>query len=483
MQGTKRSHVAAAAIGFLVLLIAGAVSADPQPGDVYREYWKATGMLRIGERWEWGGSNSGVNFPLSPNATAPSWPVDLTDAIRAEVTVSYDQCHNGTRGLRIAFNDHAYIPLPVPSSIPATQSQYMFWPFPTVAVPLEHLVQGANVFKMRVEADPLPQGAGGWMQNLVYGVILRVYYSSSKPHPAATITYPQSGDTLGFGPTLRATVQKAGADVMRVDFIGEYEDLDYDGDGIYREWVYNYSETNAQPANCLATIPAVAGSDVSASWDNTWVPDQTMPMRVAVRVVDRDWMCYMSEAASNVRLMRPGYSVEMAKPYNVKSNWVTRGTAKSEDFDLVRNPSGATDAKLVFRFWGSHDEKGATLNGGRLEHFRTDMTVPLSLLRAGKNTLTPDGNCCPGHHGMEINWPGVVVLVSYGTPTSVAPSSRPEQQPGRASHPRNDQRCFRLDGQYVGRSAKAAARVAPGLLVTAGSIGNRLVVTQTRFLR
>jgi len=393
----------------IVLALSGVAEALPEPGDVFREYPMATGMLRIGERWEWGGSNSGKNMNLAPKEGAASWNVDLKDAVRAEVQVSFDQCHEGTSGLRIAFNDKDYIALPIPKAIPNPQPRYMFWIYPTVAVPLENLKRGDNVFKLRVDADPKPAGKGGWMQNLVYAVVLRVYYNPSKPHATGTVTSPKKGGVIGKSATLSVATKGA---VKQVDFLGFYEDYNYEGDGIYRQWHYTYG-LDAAIADHLGTA---AKAPYSITWDTAWVPDQPEPMKFAARIVDETGMIYMTPAVEDVRLERPGYSVELCKPFDISDAWVTRGGNKTASFNVQGDLSKATAAIVKCRVWKYEGNGPWSVNGTAVGALKTENGVvttndlPVKLLRSGKNSVSTAGY---GHHGVEICFPSIVPLIRY----------------------------------------------------------------------
>lgn len=416
------------AVAVVSAVAVGGVMARPQPQDVFREYPKQTGMLRIGERWEWGGSNSGKNMPLASRNGAPSYQVDLEGAIRAEVVVSYDQCHGSTEGLRIAFNDNEYVRLPVPEAIPEPQPRYMFWIYPTVEVPLAHLREGANKFRMRVDADPRPEGEGGWMQNLVYAVVLRVYYGPSKPHSTGEITSPADGESIGDSAVL--TVRTDGK-VKQVDFVGLYEDHDYEGNGIYRQWHYTY-DNKARIADHLGTTSA---SPYSVRWNTHWVPDQPQPMEIAARIVDTSNMIYMTPAVKKLTLYRPGVSVELCKPYNIPDTWVTRKGLKQANFRVSGDLSKAKAAVVKCRVWKYEGNCAWLVNGetvGTLTTVSGEVTtnsLPLELLKSGENVVaTPKY----GHHGIELCFPGLVPLVRYeGVRVGTRRGSRAERGSAR----------------------------------------------------
>ncbi|MFP4145492.1 MAG: hypothetical protein ACLFV3_10150 [Phycisphaeraceae bacterium] len=396
----------------LPALLARPAQADPATGDVFREYRMATQMWRVGQRHEWGGANWGVNLPLRPtrHEQAPAYEVDLDGAVRAEVQVGYDQCHGGTTGLAIAFNDHEYLRLPVPDTIPEPKAGYMFRPFPTINVPLEHLRSGENQFKFRIDAEPREPGDEGWYQNLVYNVVLRVYYDESKPHPTGEITSPASDSEIGRTATIAARVEPAESPIAKVEFIGFYEDFDRDGDGIYREYQRAYDDDPA--CSVVGIIGLAEQSPWQVAWDTSWLPDQKGPMHIAALVSDESGMTYMTPEARNVRLVRPNLSVEMCPPYNVPSGWVTRKGRMEANFDVTGDPAKATAAKMLFHAWGGNDGAGGWVNETEIPHFKSGKPVPVEALRQGQNTIA---NAKGGHHGLEICWPGPVVLIQYET--------------------------------------------------------------------
>lgn len=397
----------------IVLLAAAFAHAEPGPRDVFREYNMATMMWRVGQRHEWGGSNWGKNLTLAPirRDDARPFDVDLDRATRAEVVVGYDQCHSGTSGLAIAFNDHEYLRLPVPQTIPEPKAGYMAWPYPTINVPLAHLKSGANAFKLRIDAEPRPKGEGGWYQNLVYAVVLRVYYDDEKPHTTGTLTGVAEGGQVGPATTLSVKLDGDAADVDRVEYIGQYLDFDHDGDGLFREWQYRYQmHGEAEFAGHIGTADQPPFQHV---WDTAWLPDQTEPMHLAARIVRKDGVTYFTPELRSVQLVRPGRSVEMCIPYNVPQGWVTRKGRMGEKFTVTGDLSRAVDARVALRGWGGNDEKGGWINGKPFPRFKQPhFEIPVDLLTAGQNTLETDKG---GHHGFEVAWPGAVVFIRYQT--------------------------------------------------------------------
>ena len=121
---TRFSRASACWVHFtitMVLLLALPLNAlaQPEPGYVFREYrWTneggdAGGSLRVGGRFGYDGGPIELRHKI-----------DLDHAIGAEVVVEKLLCHDGTRGLAISWNDHAWIKIPEAEGIPAPQWEY-----------------------------------------------------------------------------------------------------------------------------------------------------------------------------------------------------------------------------------------------------------------------------------------------------------------------------------------------------------------------
>lgn len=188
-------------LSFLCICFGSTSDADgcrgPQPDDVFREYlWTnadgdAGGALRVGGRAGYGGGPIALPHQF-----------DLEHAIRAEVVLEKLLCHDGTRGLEISFNNHAWIAVPEASGIPEPQWEYMHCTYPVASVPLEQLKPGdGNEVRLRV-SDEHPWN---WPQNLIYGVHVRIYYDAAKKeHPTGRLISPKAGTALGTDVLLQA---------------------------------------------------------------------------------------------------------------------------------------------------------------------------------------------------------------------------------------------------------------------------------------
>jgi len=146
----------------------------------------------------------------------PGHDTDIEHAVRAKVNVEKILCHDGTTGLGIKINEDEWIDIPEADSIPAPQSLYQHHVYSGVEIPLDVLKSGTgNRFKMRVSE----KHSWNWLQNLVYGVHIRVYYKAAKkPHPTGSFSGLSNGDQLSKSVRLAVTAESPNGNIKRVDF-------------------------------------------------------------------------------------------------------------------------------------------------------------------------------------------------------------------------------------------------------------------------
>lgn len=399
---------------FIIILMLSTAQAfsQPAPGDVYREYmWykeggDAGGSLRVGGREGYEGA-----IELDHN-------FDLEHAIKAEVVIEKILCHDNTTGLAIQINEADWIYIPEPPGIPVPQWAYQHHFYPTVRIPLSCLNQGRdNQFRMKVDE----KHPWNWPQNLIYGVHFRIYYDpAQKPHSTSRIASLKAGETIGRSVELTMEANRPNDRIGQVDYVGLYEDVNFEGDGIYRQWHYHFFH-----GQIMNHIGSAIRAPYSVTWDTSWVPDQKEPIQIAARVKDRSGVIYLTEAVGDLHLVRPGFSVELCKPYNIPQKWVTRSGEKEESFDTTGNLDKAVAAQLVWSSWSPGYMRGIYINnikvfdreGPNYQYFAHRVTLnDVSSLKPGVNVLktgmTPKIN---GKmvHGMEVNWPGIMVLIQY----------------------------------------------------------------------
>jgi hypothetical protein len=413
------------------------VRAEPQPGEVWREYrvaLGADGMFRIGG--EFGGSqNLDVNYPLAPyrmkltEPQAPSYELDLVHATKAELMVGYNQSHSGAPVIYVSLNNNPYQLLPRPASI--LNSGYFFHIFPTISVPLTHLQTTSNVYKFANDKwlkNPTNYVAG-YDQSLLYEMVLRVYYDPAlKPHPTGAITAPVAGATISGDnaarPTLTASATNSdgGAGNVLVDFIGFYDDFDRTGDTQYRRWHYRWKHYNAN--TYLSFIDHIGSDSVApyqVTWNMDWIPNQTLPLKLAAFVTGSDGVMTMLTPVENITFTRADRFVELAKPTLTPPNFKTSSSklsdrqAKFQVNGISNSLRQATTARQMYQFWpgGGNDNMGLVFNAtNHHPTFYPNESFPAEYLKTGVNDIEVDKG---GEHGMEVHWPGVGVYIAYDT--------------------------------------------------------------------
>lgn len=407
---------------FLFLLILG-VNAQPKSGDVFKEYsWATPGgtqseaFLRVcGDGFYQDATNRGedifpAGFIKDGWFTLPQ-NIDLEGAIRAEVLVERMLCHDGTTGLAVKFNEGNWHAFPDAANIPQPQSEYLYHYYPIVNLSLAELKSGENTNKFRFTVNDMQRF--GMPQNMVYGLVVRIYYNNSKPHADAEISTIKNGDTVGEKVSLNVSSK---SDFTKVEYIGLLDNVNYEGDGTYYQWHYNYHR--GELANHIGT--SLTGE---LTWDTEWVPDQTKPMKIAARVTNKDGIIYLTKAVENLHLKR-SFTVELCKPYNLPRRWATREMEFVEGFDVKGDLERVEKFLVTAVTWSPGYLNGVYLNDFLIidresckycyHIIRREFTEKayLSSMNGLKTGKTPYyyGKM---QHGTEIQYPGFMVLVKY----------------------------------------------------------------------
>lgn len=348
--------------------------------------------------------------------------LDLAEATRAELSVEYWGGHIGTAGQRVRVNDHAWIDLPQPTGTPTEPQRYYrtLMGNNAVPVPLAQLRSGENIF--RFTAGQQIAFRNDWGFYWIYDFTARVYYDAAKkPHPTGTMITPQPGSTFDDVLRLEVNASSPHAAITRVEFIGEYDDFDWDGDGVWREW--QYSTHHGVLQHHLGTV-------TTAPWrlkaDVRWLPDQAQPIRVRARITDASGLTFLTPPVDNVIQQRAHRGVRLIKPDVVPERWASRAGKESAKGSIPVTPADLTDAtfaRLVVSTWsGDVDDTSVhelRLNGERLasrfgEFHNYDhdaLEVPLARLKPGSNEISVFSTFAG--HMFEINWPGPALLIEY----------------------------------------------------------------------
>ncbi len=387
---------------------------------------------------------------LSLDERPLEFPADigLENATRAEIAMEIANQHMGFEGMAIRLNGNQWYPISFPELSPKDPSPSLWfhqW-YPTRPVALTDLKSGkGNVFEMRIGpkcfdgTSPLngKEPLKPWAP--VCGVTMRVYYDPArKPHPTGKVLTPVAQSTIGLFAELEASANSATSEIRQIDFIGRYEDINYEGDSVY-QWHYHLFQGRIMHHLGSTTQP---GGKVT--WDTSWVPDQPGPMEIDARITDSTGMIYMTEAVGGLKLVRPALSVELCKPFDVPRSftgcqygtWVIPGV-RTEKFTIKSDLMRAIDARYVIASWGRLKEcHGYKINDVLLEdkptgpdwfyNLSTLPIRPMTALKAGENTFSTVVG--PGRMP-DIYMPGVQILIRYRSGETGAVPARPAAAP------------------------------------------------------
>jgi hypothetical protein len=148
-------------------------------------------------------------------------------------------------------------------------------------------------------------------------------------------------------------------------------------------------------------------------------------LQISARITDQTGLTYQTAAITNLSLKRTTRSVELCKPYDIPQKWVTRSGEKTESFDVHGDLSNAVAAQLVWSSWSPGYMNGILINGKKVfeqegpryqTYYHRVTLKDVSMFKSGRNVLTTGKT--PKYngkmvHGMEVNWPGIMVLIQY----------------------------------------------------------------------
>jgi hypothetical protein len=406
---------------WLPVFLAGLLHADPQPGDVFKEWplyvpaelWTvvvdpACKAFYCVEQWKGAPPSFTVNL-------------DLENAIKAELVGEWWGGHVGSVKL-MTVNGVRNVSLPQPNTPGDPACWLHTLNGAAKEIPLEHLNDGSNTFVFEARPQGSCSGAGvpGWWW--IYSLRVRVYYDKSLPHVEGTITAPASDSWISDNQTVGLRIDGDEDAVDRVEFVGYHDDFPWKGVGVYRQWHFSYRY--AQMLNHIGTDDE---APYEVEWDTDWIPDGDEPMQISARIVDRNSMIYMAPPAENLRFAR-GRIVKMYPADGVPGNFSGVGGRRDCNIQIDDDPSGAQWAILQVSTWNGDNEAGKiSFNGtpiGGWKGYHHDRAfivndVPTEKLRQGANNIHIDGRG-EGGHAFEVNWPGPVLFVEYDNPSPMA---------------------------------------------------------------
>jgi len=410
----------------LCLCWTNALLAEQQPGDIFREYTfvkKGWPVLIYADS----SSDREQCKERQPPEEIVIKNIDLDKAVRAEVVAEHWGGHCGSTQRSVRVNKNDLIPLPLIQNVPEghrPECYYTTQMHQAVEIPLSQLKEGDNTLSFYVSKQTCYNFDWGWFW--VYGVTLRVYYDESKPHASGEIVDPVSNSSVGDFPKVVAHVTSDIDSVERVEFIGLYENFDWEGNGIFRQWHYQYDLT-APGRGIKKPLKYNIGTDLnpphSVIWDTYHLPDQKKPMKIAARIVLKNGITTITPAVHGLTFNRRR-KVKMYKSEDVPENFGVRiGKKKSCHISLTDSLAKARFAWITVSTWSAATDDNAVheigINGhkladsfGKFHHFSYNrIPVPLEFLKPGDNEIYIYSEF--KGHGLEINWPGPVLMVEF----------------------------------------------------------------------
>ena len=411
-----------ALISLGILLSATLVLAQPQPGDVYREYsWHPSSGTGPASNSKWqrvtgpDATEAGAQAFL-PNSVNHLQIDDFEHAIRAEISLEVLNVHPGTIGHKVRLNGNPWQAIPFSPLVPGSSGsglpalEYHTMQYPVVPISLSSLINGDNTFEFTAQRGT--SFANRWPQWISYGASVRVYYDESlKDHPTGQISSHSNGSTVGENEIFQANTSSS-TPIQQVEFVGKYTDFNWKGDGNYRQW-----QDQTLYSNVRNHIGTDTQAPYSVAWQNGWIPDQNQPMEVSARIVDNTGLTYITPSVTGLDLERD-FSVEMITPYNVPRKWGTRaGNTHTAKLDVTSNLSDATAAQITIGTWngvaaneiGLNNQSVITNVGKNHDLSYDSFNVPLDVLQQGTNVFHTSSDTI--HHGIDVQWPGPVLRI------------------------------------------------------------------------
>ncbi|QLE01622.1 VCBS repeat-containing protein [Galbibacter sp. BG1] len=392
-------------------------------GMIFKDYpWKPENVsddgkfLRVGGKLDYAINKDHFPAELHKNGfiTLPG-AIDLTQAESAEVFIERVQSHEDTKDFKIQFNNEKPIVIPEPKALPFPATNYMFHTNIRAAVPLSYLKEGnSNTFKLTVGKDQ----SWDWPQNLVYGIVVRVYYKNEKSIAVSKSSISEVKKKSNANGSVELHIEGADADkIKEVTYTGFYEDVNYGGDGVYKKWQYDYERSKL-----VSSIGSSAKAPFSVSWDYSWLPSQSQPVKILAFVTDVNGYTYVSKP---IDLKISKTNTTILKPFEQDPFWTTRNGKHLQKVILPFNSEGIKEAKLYWRSWSPCYANDLAINGEVIkldteklpcydtyDHALTLTKKEAAALRKGENEIstlkTPlhDGQMV---HGMDVQWPGIMV--------------------------------------------------------------------------
>lgn len=359
-------------------------------------------------------TNQGAKKYL-PNKVNTIQLYDLDRAIDAEVCIEQWGGHVGTSDKKMSINGKEWITIPESPYIGhgSPPECYQYFKYPTVKIPIDILKEGLNTFEFSCGKQICNDF--GWGQWGFYGIIFRVYYSKEKEHPTGIVNFLKEKENPN---NLVLTVEEVTSTtpIERIDFIGFYEDFDYNGDGIYKEWHYTFRYCEIKNH-----IGSIFSEPYKLSWNISWIPIQVQDVKLLARITDYEGITYITPIKS-IPAEYFSTKVKIYKSSDMPIGWQSRdGNIFSCNFNIEEdiNSDILKKAIIFLSTWNGLECDKIEINRqtilnriGRNHDYSCDeINMPITLLKTGVNTFSTSSYT--KGHGIEVLWPGITVKIKY----------------------------------------------------------------------
>jgi len=404
---------------FEIFLFTGIVLAqpeDPQPGDVFKDFFaKEFGMYRNGA------TSDSVEVLASLD--------DLKYAIRAELSVIESHAHIGTSDRSFRINNGKKRMLYKPDvKTEGYCYHYQHYGRSATGIPVSELKEGNNVIRFYL-GKQICHGFNwpGW--GTMGGVVLRIYYDPDKKgHPEGEIMAPLSNSEITDNLVIKLNINENRRKIVSVDIIGNYSGFPFDGTEKLQNWHYHYQTGST---SWHGQVDRRTRAPYNFYWDLQWIPDQNVPIQLAARITDDSGISFITSAVKGLTLGRNSRSVKMYMSPDLPERFQSRQSDQMSCIisipDDLKNAESAIFQSII---WPGHLEgkykSVIGLNGNplmsmedtedvidRFKYYPHEVPVNTGLLRTGSNDFFIF--CNTEGHMAEVYWPGPAILVRYKT--------------------------------------------------------------------
>ncbi len=400
-------------------------SAEPKPGDVYKEVvvkatYFNTFTIVSGSKSVHKADDKYKNLKFRTPA------LDLEGVKKVEVRVEMLSGVEKLSGRRltnqrmIRFNGTPWVkladnPLPNDRALAPKKDigEYATFIYSTTEIPLADLKAGANDFEF--DCDGGDEALFLW-----WATTIRMYYDPATPAPKGTLVSPAAGQAIGDAVEFKVNAASPNGAITCVDYLGCYEDFNYTRDGIHQNWQF----TTYRGA-LVDHIGTAVAAPFAVTWNTEWVPDQTRPMKFMARLTDEKGFMTLTPVVEGLTLSRTGKSVRLYKAFDIApSATAFSGTPIVHQLDEIKEDlTKARDAKGYAVSNNGSKCSGVYLNNVKVAdtlaktpfiYEARSMDIPLAALKPGATAVRIESSEIAGYGpGATVTWPPLEIKVRY----------------------------------------------------------------------